>query len=194
MKSITLVCALIFYLISSESFSQCPSYGSATDEAHQDLNRGKNKSMITPDQSPVFLPLRNLITSKKRNDINLYRNGAYIYTEGYLISAEEQGPESCNCNKASIAKKNGDVHIYLALVPNAPKKNSIVVEITPAYKKKHTNYSEPLQPGTRVRVEGFLLYDFEHKGNAVNTCINCGNVWRKTCWEIHPVTSISIIE
>ena len=116
--------SLIFFavilLICDFAAGQCPDYGTATDQAHKDLNKGKNKSITIPDTWTIqSLPLAHLINSVKKNDENRYLNGAYVYTEGYLISAEEQGPETCNCNKASKAKKSGDVHIYLGLTPVA---------------------------------------------------------------------------
>ena len=61
-------------------------------------------------------------------------NGAYVYTDGILVSFEEEGPESCNCQMAQKKDKDGDVHMSLGLKANAPKKNCIVVEITPASK------------------------------------------------------------
>jgi len=116
-----------------------------------------------------------------------------VVIEGFLISFEEEGPESCNCNKATKAKKNGDVHMYLALVKNAPKKNCIVIEITPNFKKKHPDYQNLFQKNARVRVTGYLLYDYLHEANAFTTCTSCNNVWRKTCWEVHPITKLEII-
>jgi len=198
MKTTLIFPAVLILLLSSVikvSMAQCPNYGSATDPDYQALNKGKNKSVKIPETWTIQpLPLNMLINSTKKNDANLYQNGAYVYTDGYLISAEEEGPESCNCNKAIKAKKNGDVHIYLGLAPNAVNKKCIIVEITPAYKKVHPDYAEALVKNKKVRVEGLLLFDFDHKGNTVNTCQSCGNVWRKTCWEIHPVTKITPLE
>jgi hypothetical protein len=37
-----------------------------------------------------------------------------------------------------------------------------------------------------------MFFDEEHKGSAKNTCKTCEHVWRKTCWEIHPVTKIIV--
>lgn len=181
----------LFFFISAKG--QCPASGNATSQKEQQLNRGKNRNVVPPSTSPEILPLNRLINSGRREDQNLYRNGAYVQTEGYLISAEEQGPESCNCGLARKAQKNGDVHIYIGLVPGAPKKNCIVVEITPAYKKIHPDYKNTLVLNGRVKISGFLLYDYLHRGNAVNTCTGCGHVWRKTCWEIHPVLRIQPI-
>ncbi len=198
MKAVIQYFILLSFLLLTDnitSLAQCPDYGTATDPKHKALNKGKNKSVKIPNTWLIqSLPLPHLINSVKKNDEKRYLNGAYVYTEGYLISAEEEGPETCNCNKATKKKKNGDVHIYLGLVPDAQNKKCIIVEITPAYKKAHPDYDEALVKNKKVRVEGLLLFDFEHKGNAINTCQSCGNVWRKTCWEIHPVTNITLID
>ena len=114
--------------------------------------------------------------------------------EGYTTSAKEQGPESCNCKEATVANKDGDVHMYLSLVKNAPKKNSMVVEITPMFKEKFPDYKQYMVKNIKLRVYGFLFYDTEHEDAAFTTCDNCTNIWRKTNWEIHPITKIEIIE
>jgi hypothetical protein len=181
-------CVLFFY----EAISQpCPKSGSATNANDKKLNIAKNRSVnASNNPDPEFLALNKLITTKKKSDKNLFLDGAYVVTDGFLISFEEEGPESCNCGKASKANKDGDVHMYLALIKNAPKKNSIVIEITPAFKKKHPDYEDLFQKNAKVRVTGYLLYDYLHEANAVKTCTTCGNVWRKTCWEIHPITNM----
>lgn len=63
-----------------------------------------------------------------------------MYTEGYLINAILEGGESCNCGKADADLKTGDVHMYVGLTKTAKLKDCIVVEITPAFKKKYSNY------------------------------------------------------
>ncbi len=98
----------------------------------------------------------NLIKSKKRNDRKLYLDGAYVITEGYLISYEEEGPESCNCNKAKAKLKTGDVHMYIGLKEIALKINCIVVEIIPDFKKKHQDYEELLAENIRFGLPGFF--------------------------------------
>src|SRR5690242_20639720 len=96
------------------SIAQCPKAGIYSNEKEKKLNLLKNASAkLSHTQTAESLPLKNLIPSKRRIDKDLYLNGAYVITEGYLISFEEEGPESCNCNKASKSKKNGDVHMYL---------------------------------------------------------------------------------
>ena len=186
----------VVFSIALSSFAQpCPKYGKTNNTEERKRNRLKNTGVnVSDSREAEFLPLRNLLPTKKRVDKNLYMQGAYVYTEGYLTSHEEQGPETCNCNKASKANKTGDVHMYLSLVTDAPKKNSLVVEITPAFKKKFPDYDSLLIDGTKIRVFGFLFYDTPHEGSSFTTCKKCGNIWRKTCWEIHPITFIQPIE
>ena len=169
----------------------CPRYGNSTTPEKRKLNTLKNTGVtVSASRVPESLPLKNLITSKKRKDRNLYADGAYVVTEGYLISFQEEGPEACNCDKAKAKLKNGDVHMYIGLKKNAVKKDCIVVEITPAFKKKHPDYETLLDKNIMVRITGYLLYDFIHEKDAINTCTSCTGTWRRTCWEIHPVTDI----
>jgi hypothetical protein len=47
-----------------------------------------------------------------------------------------------------------------------------------------------------VRITGWLFFDEAHLHEATNTDPNdnAGNKnWRSTCWEIHPITSIQVI-
>jgi hypothetical protein len=173
------------------SAQPCPKSGNSPTPAKKKLNILKNAGVtVSASLTPEILPLKNLITSKKRKDRNLYADGAYVTTEGYLISFEEEGPEACNCGKAKASLKNGDVHMYLGLKKNAKKIDCIVVEITPAFKKKHPDYETMLGENIKVSITGYLLYDFIHEPQAINTCSSCAGVWRRTCWEIHPVIDI----
>ncbi|MBL0180987.1 MAG: hypothetical protein IPP96_01365 [Chitinophagaceae bacterium] len=182
----------LFTCLQLIAFSQpCPKYGIADTPEKKKLNTLKNAGVtVSGSRTPESLPLKNLLPSRKRADRNLYADGAYVVTEGWLISFEEEGPEACNCNKAKKSLKNGDVHMYLGLKKNALKKDCIVVEITPAFKKKHPDYADMLEENIQVRITGFLLYDFIHEKDAINTCNSCAGAWRRTCWEIHPVTEI----
>jgi hypothetical protein len=187
---------LLLYLVPAVFYAQdCPSEGDATTTEKKALNRKKNKKINVPSSwQAEFVPLKNFLPKKPRDEKDLWWEGAYVYTEGYMTSAEEQGPESCNCREASKSQKNGDVHMYLSLVTDAPKKNSMVVEITPLFKKKFSDYKQYMGKDIKIRVYGFLFYDTEHEDAAFTTCNSCQHIWRKTNWEIHPITKIEIIE
>ena len=185
------VLSFLFVFVSAQP---CPKSGSAKTAKQKQLNIAKNKSVsVSSSKTPVFIPLDSMITTAKQDDVNWFIVGDYIVTEGFLINAIEEGPESCNCSGADANLKNGDVHMYLGLTKNAKPKNCMIIEITPAFKKKHPDYEKWLTPGKKIRVTGYLLYDFIHRKDALMTCTNCGKTWRNNCWEIHPITNIKLL-
>src|SRR5258705_4742684 len=172
----------------------CPKSGSAKTQKQKQLNIEKNKSVtVSSSKTPEFLPLDSMVSSGKQDDTNWFTSGKYIVTEGFLINAIEEGPESCNCGTAEAKLKNGDVHMYLGLTKTAKPKNCIIIEITPAFKKKHPDYEKFLNLKKKIRVTGFLLYDFIHRSDALMTCTKCKKVWRNNSWEIHPITKIEVL-
>ena len=188
----------IFFLgllaLSILSVAQCPQWGSATKPKEKQLNIAKNRSVtVGNSQTPQFISLNDLISDTKQEDSTWYTNGTYITTEGYLINAIQEGAESCNCGLADANQKTGDVHMYLGLTKTAKAKNSLIIEITPAFKKKYSNYENYMTPKKKIRVTGFLLYDFIHRKDALMTCKKCSKIWRNNCWEIHPITKIQIL-
>jgi len=189
---------IIFVCSFLNSFTQvCPPEGDATRENKKELNRKKNKDVnIDSLQEPEELELRKLLPSvRRKNDRKLWKEGAYVVMEGYLVDFAEQGPESCNCGEARVADKNGDVHMFLGLAKNSAKKNCLVIEITPKFKDMFPDYKEQfLKKKAKIRVYGYLFYDFPHEKDAFTTCNACTHIWRKTPWEVHPITAIEIID
>ena len=116
--------------------------------------------------------------------------------EGYVVRAHDAGAESANC----FSPGRRDAHIEIALRPDAPPHERVIVEITPPMRdwaaQQGLDWSTASVvrqfTGHRVRVEGWLLFDREHAEEAQNT--NPGNAsnWRATAWELHPVTSIAL--
>ena len=188
-----------FLFVAGFSFSilgqgPCPKSGSATSQKAKQLNIAKNKTVtVSSTKTPTALSLASMITNTKEDDKDWFTTGDYIVTEGFLINAIEEGGESCNCEDADATLKNGDVHMYLGLTKNAKAKNCIIIEITPAFKKKHPDYEKFLVLKKKIRVTGFLLYDYIHRKDALMTCTNCGKIWRNNSWEIHPITKIEIL-
>jgi hypothetical protein len=116
--------------------------------------------------------------------------------EGYIVRVHDAGRESANCFSSSR-----DAHVEVATRPDAAPHERMIVEITPPMREWATlqglDWSTPTLAarisGRRARIEGWLLFDTEHDEEAENT--NPGNAdnWRATAWEIHPVTSITLI-
>jgi hypothetical protein len=196
MKKVRIFLGLfVLLLIAHATFSQdCPKSGSAKRDKEKKLNIAKNKSVtVSSSKIPVFIPLDSLVTTVKQEDEDWFENGTYVYTEGYLINAIEEGGESCNCEEGNASQKTGDVHMYLGLTKAAKTKNCLVVEITPAFKKKYPDYEKYLTLKKKIRVTGYLLYDFIHRKDALMTCKKCTKIWRNNCWEIHPITKLKVL-
>jgi hypothetical protein len=199
MRSLLFVIAILF---SAFSFAQqCPPEGRAKsgstplDDSEKALNKAKNRDVPIPSGYAGYWDISDVINAAKHNDRADFTKGQYVYLEGYLIAFTKEKGESCNCYRADHnQEKYGDVHIYIGLTKNAKKKDCVVVEITPKYKQVDPEYLSFLQQakGTQVRVFGYLLYDYKHEPNSANLCTTCTGtgVWRKTCWEIHPVVAI----
>ncbi len=47
--------------------------------------------------------------------------------------------------------------------------------------------------GRRVKIKGWLFFDIAHKDASENTNPGRTKNWRATAWELHPVTSITIV-
>jgi hypothetical protein len=93
------------------------------------------------------------------------------------MGARARGRESFYVEELNCYSANDDV-------PNPFRKDSIVVEITPRIRKQHAGFAwEKIQvlakhPRPRVRVSGWLMFDWEHPPEVGHT--------RGTLWEIQP--------
>jgi hypothetical protein len=81
----------------------------------------------------------------------------------------------------------------------------VIVEVTPRLRKqmkeKGVDWSTKALAhdtdgikGKWVEVTGWLLFDFAHTDGAENTSPGKAGNWRVTCWEIHPVTSLKVLD
>lgn len=114
-RPFTLLTIILFFSFFAIA-QHCPKSGDAKTPEKKKLNILKNAGVhVSTARIPEELSLNKLITTKKRKDRALFMDGAYVVTEGYLISFEEEGGESCNCQKAKKNLKNGDVHMYVGL-------------------------------------------------------------------------------
>jgi hypothetical protein len=114
--------------------------------------------------------------------------------EGYIVRVHDAGPESSHCFSGTRL----DAHIEVALRPDAPPNERVIVEVTPPMREWATSRGIDWNTGTlrshltgrRARIEGWLLFDDEHEEESENTRPGHRGNWRATAWEIHPVTAI----
>lgn len=183
----------LFLFASIFSFGQkrCPPEGNGETAKEKHWNVLKNRK-ITKKSVDYTLSIDSIISSKKDStDYKRFYDTSYVAIYGYLVEFKDGGSESCNCN--SEEDVDHDIHIYIGKTPDAKKEDCIICEVTPPYKKRY-NSNFKLMKGKKVMVVGYLFYDEEHKGNSKKTCKKCTNVWRATCWEIHPVTAIGVVK
>ena len=118
--------------------------------------------------------------------------------EGYVVAVSEGGIESANC----FALVNRDTHIDLALRADSPRRERVILEVTPrlrewARQQGRDWSTSALQRdlvGRWCRFEGWLFFDSGHATEAENTASGREQNWRATGWEIHPVTYIEAVK
>jgi hypothetical protein len=136
--------------------------------------------------------------------------GKAFRIRGYILDVELGGIETCNCKQT--IPEHMDVHIFLArdssimkLDKKLRKGQCIVAEVSPRVRRElghddlwsYKNLSKSIV-GKNVEFEGWLFYDYEHFDNGTNErtknhISDKSVVWRRTCWEVHPITSIKLV-
>ncbi len=129
------------------------------------------------------------------NDENEFESGYYTTVTGYVYDVKSGGAEDCNCHAQNDNLR--DTHIEICIDENhTAKTDRIVCEITPSVKIKlglTTAQIKKEMKGKNVSITGYMFFDREHRQNAYNTQPDATkNIWRRTCWEIHPVSSFRI--
>jgi len=112
-----------------------------------------------------------------------------------VVAIAKARPELANCYVGC------DTHIHIALRPDAPPSQHMVLEVTPRMKewakRQGRDWSEETLKtqllGRWSRFEGWLFFDSHHAGESENIAPGTSGNWRATAWEIHPVTRIEVI-
>ena len=183
---------LIAFILSLSAFAQCPDAGNNMGILDSINNTLKNRPVNVDPNKAKFVSIDSILKDGKDGD--RFSNNMFVYTEGYVILVKNGGAESCNCDSTNAIYH--DIHIELAKTPNAAKGEVMIVEVTPKLKNAEGLTAKSLKTlvGQKVRIYGYFFFDSEHKQNAANTCHQCTNVLRWTCWEIHPVVKIVVIK
>lgn len=175
----------------------CPLQGDAVQPLALELNPYKNREDAPP---AAKINSNATLTSLLAPGDDLTRwsrlDGAIF--EGVVVGVKIGGVETVNCHATDPAHR--DTHIELALDPNAPEIQRVIVEVTPRWRQKmasiadwSTDALKQQLLGKRVRITGWLFDDLEHKGESENTNPGGAKNWRATVWEIHPITAIEVL-
>ena len=165
------------------------------------LNEYKNRYSF-PDSTSInrTITFSNLLSS---GNANQFDQSKAITIQGYVFDVKTGGVETCNCKTKDPAFR--DTHIEITPDENhTDPQYRIIAEVTPRIRElmatKGINWSTTelngLLKGLKVEVTGWLFYDSEHEdasyANDPNDEIGRSN-WRGSCWEIHPITSITLL-
>ena len=209
----TFIQVLSFLLAAATAFSQdtvyvdegtrpCGMEGSARLYKNKILNPLKNRwNLPGPEDFDPDFTMENLVDYF--NDENSYDDQRAGTLTGYVVLVKSGGPESCNCSARRVV--DHDTHINMVVDLNdAGADRVVVVEVTPRLRAMiaqsgfdwSTKSLKKQLLGKRVRIGGWLFYDPEHLNESFATDpedIYGKPNWRATSWEIHPVTSIEIL-
>jgi hypothetical protein len=108
--------------------------------------------------------------------------GIPVQLEGWLADdLRNEAGEATNCGSRAAA--DVDWHLVMADQGEDPSK-SVFVEITPRVRATHHKWNKvTFKNGTHLRVQGWLLYDPDHKNQMTAH-------QRATLWEVHPVMKV----
>jgi hypothetical protein len=175
----------------------CGPDGTATSESGKALNRLKNRFQ-TPTEDDIDAEVSLPAMLAPGNDINRFDNTKAARIQAFVVNVLVGGnKETCNCGATD--PKERDTHIEVSLAADASPTQRVIVEVTPRMRKlKGAGWTTPALKeqfkGKWVQVTGWLLFDTMHVDAAENTNPGGQRNWRATCWEVHPVTDIKLLD
>ena len=132
------------------------------------------------------------------DDTHRWSSSKAATVQGYVVAVQAAGLELTN----GFLPHRRDIHIDIATRRDAPPRERVVLEVTPAMRdranRRGWDWSEAALRrelvGRLCRFEGWLLFDREHADQSENTNPRGSGNWRATAWEVHPVTSITVVQ
>jgi hypothetical protein len=183
-----------------EVLNGCGIEGDASSSAVRRLNLLKNRyAAPEPHQLDPSVTLAAML--EPGDDRARWNDHRAAEITGYVLGVKVGGVETVNCHAKESSER--DTHIELVLDPmNSTEDRCVIVEVTPRIRvlaeERGEDWSTPALRdhfhGRWVRVRGWLLFDAEHESQSLNTAPGRPRDWRATAWEIHPVTSLEVID
>jgi hypothetical protein len=181
----------------------CGMTGTARTPDGQDLDKHKNR-FHPPGSNDIDGSVTLSKMLEPGDDLDRFDEEKGARVAGFVIKVKVGGVETCNCK--ARADVDRDTHIELALSRDADPTEVVIVEVTPRFraqmKAKGIDWTtEALNSsgpdglrGKFVEVTGWLLFDSAHISEAENTHPGGSHNWRATCWEIHPITDLKVVQ
>ena len=187
----------------------CGMHGNAKRKQEFDQNPFKNRwNFPNKADFDTSIALRKLIAKGK--DRKRFDQKKAVSIIGYVYDVKPGGIETCNCKLNDARFKDTHIEITPNSTDTAPNKR-FIVEVTPRIREKLAGQGTTWTTAElknsilhhKVQIQGWLFYDFSHEDDSFtydpHDTVDTGQNhdvknWRATCWEIHPVTDIKIID
>ena len=188
----------VFVLLTAGTIAgrrNCPGAGLAFTEERREFHRLKNRTLTPrPDNFDSRVTLAALL--QPGDDSARWSETRAARIEGYVVSINSAWVELANCYVRR------DIHLNVALRPDAPSREQVVVEITPRFRDAQASLGNDWSEENLKRTllgrwcsfEGWLLFDRSHAKESENVMPGREENWRATAWEIHPVTNFQLIK
>lgn len=182
--------------VSAFAIPNCPPEGSAKSPSLQALNKLKNRL-----RGPAPAAIRELTIqalTAAGDDRDRWSDQDASEFTGYVSTVKSGGSETCNCKTSD--GQYYDTHIELTSGPN-DESLPVIVEVTPAWRRYEATLGSDWSTAALkqsilhhyVRVRGWMFYDAQHTNNAENTNPEGEQLWRRTAWEVHPITGLQVV-
>ncbi|HXP50562.1 MAG TPA: hypothetical protein VN922_11440, partial [Bacteroidia bacterium] len=152
--------------VAQESGAPCPPEGTSISDIGKRINIMKNRD-VTPGTVNTNITIDTLLKGMPE-DTGRFKPNEMATITGYVLGADDAGPEPCNCFSKDTAKHN--VLLYIGHSLEAGKDSVFVVEITSKYKNANHNFNSDALFGKEITVTGYLMYNFDMKKYALNAC------------------------
>ncbi len=170
--------------------------GDAVASDVQALNLLKNRDTPPGTVNPA-ITLSALLQPGSDTSRFVSNNGAEF--EAIIYDVLVGGVETANCHATDALNRDTHIELVLDATHIAPSQR-IIAEVTPRWRAAmaasgvdwSTTALTALK-GRRVRLRGWMLYDFEHAGESENTAPGRVGNWRASAWEIHPITALTVL-
>lgn len=202
MRTIRWILSALFFLAIAEIMGaqSCPLTGKTKLVRIQNANKLKNRVAIplSSDFDSTFTLAAVLAPGNDTARWDEKKAGVLV---GYVHNAKPGGIESVNCGAKAIPDRDTHIELVLSLGDSLGKRR-VIVEVTPRLRKmmkaQGVDWSTPTLEktliGHKVEIQGWEFNDYEHAVSAENTNPGHKLNWRATTWELHPVTSIRILQ
>jgi hypothetical protein len=205
MRVLRLILVLMFMVVGAYAqvvFDGCPMTGDAKQPEAIELNPLKNR-YTDPQQSDFDGTVTLAAILQPGNDEGRWSTAKAAELTGFVYNVKVGGNETCNCHASDPPHRDTHVELTLDDSPEstAPSRR-VIVEVTPrirrAMQATGVDWSTAgLQQAILhkwIKVQGWMFFDAEHANASENTNPNGTSNWRATAWEIHPITSLQVVD